>query len=776
MIWPPFSRPEAVFTPGGKHMLFTLIILVSLFFITVSGVFAWQRRAIPGAKAFACINAGEFLWVVFYFFEHLSSSLSEMVFFDAIQFIGSFVTFTFVPIFAVGYLRIKLPYARILLRSFISLNAVLLALCFVPAIDANMRIGMQVVNIAGRHILCYDFGPVMKFELYYMFAILAASSGLLIRHALFGRNRSFVQAGLVALGFSIPVIVTLLGIFSVISFAGQRDVSPLTFGFSNMIILYGLLRHHLFDPLPVAKERVLSMVSDSIVIVDSGETILFANPAAVKELCGGAFCAGKSIAGAFSAMPALARCLAMGEKTPRELELTSGGETRHFDVRCSLFRAYHAQAMPLKIFVFRDITHFKLAQNNLRDAHDQLEIRVRQRTTELEKAYEALRTEESRFREMADSVNEVFFLLDCSSHSVSYISPASKAVLGLQPDDLYKDPMRLIETIHPDDRPSLSFVDNNLRCSTVIDEQFRVVHPDGNVRWVQLRSFPVIGEQGITGRIAGVISDITENKEARIRQHQQQQQIVQADKLASLGLMISGIAHEINNPNNLIMLNSDVLKTLCGLLADGSTLPSVIMGMPAGELQAKINKLIDGVKGGSVRIQKLVQNLKDFARVDNGEINQLVNIREVLESAIAIAGNVIRKSTDIFTMNSADCLPCIRGSSQKLEQVMLNLIINACQALADRSQSVEVSASCTENRDTVIVRVRDLGAGISDKDLPKIFDPFFTTKQQTGGTGLGLSVSYGIVKEHGGSMEFSSAPGSGTTVTVFLPASKEGSA
>ena len=134
----------------------------------------------------------------------------------------------------------------------------------------------------------------------------------------------------------------------------------------------------------------------------------------------------------------------------------------------------------------------------------------------------------------------------------------------------------------------------------------------------------------------------------------------------------------------------------------------------------------------------------------------------------------IHQATVRFSAAYGDRLPCFLGNAQRIEQVLVNLILNACQALPDNERAIELTTWCDASRNTVVFRLRDEGSGVSPEDLPRLTDPFFTTKRENGGTGLGLSVSAGIVKEHNGTLEFVSAPGSGTTVTLTLPAHKEG--
>ena len=269
--------------------------------------------------------------------------------------------------------------------------------------------------------------------------------------------------------------------------------------------------------------------------------------------------------------------------------------------------------------------------------------------------------------------------------------------------------------------------------------------------------------------------EIAERKRAEELAKVQGQQLIQADKMASLGILVSGVAHEIHNPNYSITLNADIMSRVWHDVMpilnryyqeNGEFL---LAGIPYTQADEKLAPLIKGISQSAKRIQKIVQSLRDFARRDAGQLTDRVNVNSVVEAATFILSNQIRKLTDRFAVESSDNLPTIRGNAQQLEQVLINLISNACQALNDKAKSVVVKTSYDEQRNRILIAVRDEGAGIPPEYLNRITEPFFTTKQNQGGTGLGLSVSYGIVEAHGGELNFTSEFGKGTTATVILP-------
>ncbi|QEM69306.1 transporter substrate-binding domain-containing protein [Geobacter sp. FeAm09] len=258
-----------------------------------------------------------------------------------------------------------------------------------------------------------------------------------------------------------------------------------------------------------------------------------------------------------------------------------------------------------------------------------------------------------------------------------------------------------------------------------------------------------------------------------------QQQLVQAGKMAALGTLVSGVAHEINNPNGLTLLHMpfiqrshrDAVRILEEHYRAHGDFP--IGGIPYTELREELPRVLDEIYEGARRIKRIVNGLKDFARRDDAGDRECLDVNAVARTAIQLVGPTISSSTGTFIVDFADGLPGISGNAQQIEQVVVNLIINACQALPDSGRSIFLATRFDPAAGTVIVRIRDEGVGIAPEQLPHVTDPFFTTKRTRGGTGLGLSISAGIVKDHGGTLAFDSAPNRGTTVTLSFPCAQE---
>ncbi len=363
------------------------------------------------------------------------------------------------------------------------------------------------------------------------------------------------------------------------------------------------------------------------------------------------------------------------------------------------------------------------------------------------------------------------------AHGETYYDTRWFTMLGYAPDTLRQEFNTWVSLLHPDDRDrARDVVTQHVREGTDFQTEFRMRAADGTWRWIVSRG--AVAERDASGRVRRMVGthlDVTERRAAEERERAQARQLIQQDKLASLGVLVSGVAHEINNPNNFILLNgrlcARVWKDLEPVLADYRRAHGefLLAGMPSDEAEPRIAQMMDGIAEGAQRIKKIVQSLRDFARRDAGDLTREVDPNAVIDSAITLVRHLLDKSTDRFVVACDPGIPRVRASFQQLEQVVVNLLTNACDALPSRDRTIRVCTRHDAAADRVLIEVADEGAGIAEEHRPRIFDPFFTTKQDRGGTGLGLSISYSIVRDHGGELTLEPAPGGGTIATVRLP-------
>ena len=307
----------------------------------------------------------------------------------------------------------------------------------------------------------------------------------------------------------------------------------------------------------------------------------------------------------------------------------------------------------------------------------------------------------------------------------------------------------------------------------VIERDYTLVRPDGAVAIARGQSFFGFGPDGSVTRAFGILRDITDARRAEEEAARQRDELVRADKLISLGILVSGMAHEINNPNYSIGLNAPLLRdawqgAAAHLEGLAESAPELRLGrMRWSEARREVPAMIDDIALASERIRGLVTELRTFALDhDPGELRP-VSVNAIVQTSLRLVGKQIARATKRFHMNFAADVPQVLGNAARLGQVVVNLVLNACQALQSDDQAIEITTGMADER--VFIRVRDEGAGMSAEHLANIRTLFFTTKRAEGGTGLGVPVSDRIATEHGGELTFESQPGRGMTATLWLP-------
>jgi polar amino acid transport system substrate-binding protein len=285
-------------------------------------------------------------------------------------------------------------------------------------------------------------------------------------------------------------------------------------------------------------------------------------------------------------------------------------------------------------------------------------------------------------------------------------------------------------------------------------------------------------QRRVAQRTEELALEVTERKRALDELKLHQDKLIQADKMASLGILVAGVAHEINNPNGLILLNMPILREVYRDAEDvlekryHDQGDFALGGLPYSRMRKEVPCLLEEMQEGANRIKRIVEELKDFARQDTSAATEAVDFNAVIQAAVRLVESSIRSATNRFEASYSSQLPVIQGNAQRIEQVAVNLILNACQSLPDVERRISLATFYDQETAAVILKISDEGTGIAPEHVPHLTDPFFTTKRESGGTGLGLSVSATIVKEHGGSLEFASEPGKGTIVTLTLPCSR----
>jgi signal transduction histidine kinase/CheY-like chemotaxis protein len=268
--------------------------------------------------------------------------------------------------------------------------------------------------------------------------------------------------------------------------------------------------------------------------------------------------------------------------------------------------------------------------------------------------------------------------------------------------------------------------------------------------------------------------------EGRLRQSQRrlqeaEEQLLQAQKMETLGTLVAGVAHEINNPINLILYNLPLLRKtwddlLPLLMSQRRTEPDrTFGGFTYDFLQENLPQLVADMEMAANRVVKIVSDLKNFSRQSSTSDRSAVSINTAVRNALRLCQSTLRKTGVSPRLELAEDLPEIEANLANIEQVILNIVINAVQAIDRPDGEIVIRTGFAIKDGRVFLRVSDNGRGVSPDIADRIFLPFITDKQGQGGTGLGLSVSYSLVKAHGGEISFESRPGQGATFSVLLP-------
>ncbi len=453
---------------------------------------------------------------------------------------------------------------------------------------------------------------------------------------------------------------------------------------------------------------------------------------------------------------------------------------------------------------------------DLSDLNNSLDAKVKERTRELEssrimalemaeQAHQAeaeMRVSEERSRSIIETANDAFVSID-EAGAITQWNHRAETAFGWSRQEI---------------------LGKNL-AQTIIPSEYREAHRKGMEHYLKTQEGPVLGRTvelpalHRDGRIFPIeitiwanrvqerhqfnafVRDISERKEAekKLREtfeqlqkahdelKQAQLQLLQSEKLASIGQLAAGVAHEINNPVGFISNNMEILQeyikhyakivqmmgNLKREMEDGDIEKAklTLFGIKKFEedinldyIMSDVNTLMEHSGRGLERIKKIVMDLRTFAREENVETREFMKVEEVIDSILSIVQNELKYKAELIKEYGDTVL--VKGSPQRLGQVFVNLLVNASQAIEEKGK---ITIKTYRRNKYVCVDVTDTGRGIPPDNLKKIFDPFFTTKPVGQGTGLGLSVSYEIVKKHGGEIKVTSKEGEGTTFTVMLP-------
>ena len=382
----------------------------------------------------------------------------------------------------------------------------------------------------------------------------------------------------------------------------------------------------------------------------------------------------------------------------------------------------------------------------------ELEDAVAERTATLQER-------EERFRQLAEHIHEVFWLSSADKTQIFYVSPAYETIWGRTCASLYEQPSSFLESIHPEDLVRLKLAIPK-QVQGTYHETYRIIRPDGSVRWIGSRAFPIKNEHGEVYRIAGIEEDITDQKRVEETLLKTEREYRQSSKMEAIGTLAGGIAHDFNN----------ILTAILGYTE---------LAIATTPKESRANRNLQEVLTAGHRAKHLVQQILTFSR-QKGQERQTINIPQVVQEALKLLRPTI--PTTIEIRQNIKSQAYILADPTQIHQVIVNLCTNAEYAMRESGGLLDITLDDVEINDTdsldrpdlkpgpyIRLTVKDSGIGMSPEVVERMFDPFFTTKPFGEGSGMGLAVVHGIVTTHGGNIFVESAPGIGTKIAMYLP-------
>ena len=421
--------------------------------------------------------------------------------------------------------------------------------------------------------------------------------------------------------------------------------------------------------------------------------------------------------------------LALRTRQPQQTEVR---HTSSFGKHCWLsaqFVPFHYQGETQLIGIFTDVTKDR-----------QVEFEVQE--------------SEAKFRQLAENIEAVFWVADKDVTRIIYVSPAYERIWGVSCQSLYDRPFSFVEAVHGDDRAKVMAALERQKRGYGTETEYRILRPDGSLRWIHDRSFIVRNAAGQFYRLAGIAEDITARKELEA-------QFLQAQKMEAIGQLAGGVAHDFNNILAATLLHLGVLQ-LNPLLTDAT------------------KDSLKELEHGAVQASNLTRQLLLFSRRQTAATKPL-DLTGLITNLLKMLGRLLGETIDV-SFAGVGAPAWVEADAGMLEQVVMNLCVNARDAMPEGGKltittgvvergadSVKTNADSRAGR-FVCLGVTDNGCGMDEKIMKRVFEPFFTTKEPGKGTGLGLATVFGIVKQHQGWVEVESAVGRGTSFRVYLPA------
>lgn len=485
----------------------------------------WQRRPSPGTSSFTFLLVGSSIWLIGYAFQLLSVDLSSKVFWAKLQTPGNAIMSALFLVFAMQYTGRDKWLTRPVLAVLVTEPLLRIALTWTNEYHQLIWRDVQLTMAGALKYLSVESGAwAILSEIYRQGLILG---GLIFLVTMFARAPHVYRRQLAALllGVGTPIIVDWLALLDRQLFA-YIDPTPFTLAFTGLVLYWGFFQLRLLDVVPIAREAIIEDMSDGVIVLDIHDRIVDLNPVA-RSLLGKDLhtVIGTTAAVAFAAIPGMSEWYAAEHDRILHIE-QENGETRHYDLRVSPIMSRNNTNIG-SLVILHDSTRREVAEQQLKHLNQELAVRVAKRTAALADRNEQLQREvaerrrierelrenQARFQQLAENINEAFWLIDARTRELLYVSPAYRYIWDVPEHEASISLLTWLRSIIPDDR---STVLERLR--GVLDKpmtfEYRIRRNASEIRWIQTRTFPIQDESGMVYRVAGIAEDITDRKRA----------------------------------------------------------------------------------------------------------------------------------------------------------------------------------------------------------------------------------------------------------------------
>jgi PAS domain S-box-containing protein len=463
-------------------------------------------------------------------------------------------------------------------------------------------------------------------------------------------------------------------------------------------------------------------------------------------------------------------------------ELTTGSNSRRFSanrnyckdgsvVHCEWYNSSlvdrSGQLLSILSLVL-DVTARKAAEAELLRARDELEVRVQERTAELQHANEKLRREiearrqterelmqaELRYRTVAQFTYDWEYW-ETPDSCLEYCSPSCERITGYTAQEFTADPQLLQKIVHPDDIGLWrKYRAESLATTEPRAVEFRICKKNGAVRWLEHAWQPVLGSEGVFLGIRASSRDITDRREAELNNQQLHQELAHVTRAATVGQLAASLAHELNQPLTAIRCNAQSASHFLGAEPPNLT---------------EMKEVLADIAGDTERASGIIRRLRALFQKQTAEKGVLQLNEIILETLELLRSELVMKRT-AATAHLDPALPHILGNRIELQQVVLNLAVNALEAMSETEpgeRQIQIFSACKDG-DKIEISICDTGPGIRVEPISRLFEPFFTTKAT--GMGMGLAICQSIVESHEGTLQAHNNPDRGATFLITLPA------